>query len=336
MPALGTGELAALSTAALWAVSCQIHAILSRRLGAHTLILLRLPICIVMFGAWWGASVLFFGGGVMVPGSLGSFGSLSPFGSPSSLGWPGAPSPPALISLALSGVFGVALCDLLFYSGVVLVGARVALLVQSLSTVITAMLGYLLLGEALGPMGIAGILIATGGVAWVVGDGGTVPEGAVPLSRAVRLRGVGLAFASALALSGGMVLSKQGLSEGVDPLFAALLRMVVAMGVFWPTAMLTGRLRPALSVVRGDSQNRRNFRLLLVASLIGPVVGVWLSLVAIGATKTGIAATLIGLEPIFIIPVAALVERRWPTPRAIAGAGIAFVGTALLCLRNMP
>lgn len=318
MPALGTGELAALSTAALWAVSCQIHAILSRRLGAHTLILLRLPICIVMFGAWWGASVLLFGGGVMVPGSSGS------------------PSPLALISLALSGVFGVALCDLLFYSGVVLVGARVALLVQSLSTVITAMLGYLLLGEAIGPMGIAGILIATGGVAWVVGDGGTVPEGAVPLSRAVRLRGVGLAFASALALSGGMVLSKQGLAEGVDPLFAALLRMVVAMGVFWPTAMLTGRLRPALSVVRGDSQDRRNFRLLLVASLIGPVVGVWLSLVAIGATKTGIAATLIGLEPIFIIPVAALVERRWPTPRAIAGAGIAFVGTALLCLRNMP
>ncbi|MBG3877821.1 DMT family transporter, partial [Desulfovibrio oxamicus] len=147
--------------------------------------------------------------------------------------------------------------------------------------------------------------------------------------------GVGLAFASALALSGGMVLSKQGLAEGVDPLFAALLRMVVAMGVFWPTAMLTGRLRPALSVVRGDGQDRRNFRWLLVASFIGPVVGVWLSLVAIGATQTGIAATLIGLEPIFIIPVAALVERRWPTPRAIAGAGIAFVGTALLCLRNV-
>jgi len=328
MPALGTGELAALSTAALWAVSCQIHAILSRRLGAHTLILLRLPICIAMFGAWWGASVLFFGGGVMVPGAGSSPGLTGLTGA-------GGPSTVALISLALSGVFGVALCDLLFYSGVVLVGARVALLVQSLSTVITAVLGYLFLGEAIGPMGIAGILIATGGVAWVVGDGGTVPEGAAPLSRAVRLRGVGLAFASALALSGGMVLSKQGLSEGVDPLFAALLRMVVAMGVFWPTAMLTGRLRPALGVVRGSSQDRRNFRLLLVASLIGPVVGVWLSLVAIGATKTGIAATLIGLEPIFIIPVAALVERRWPTPRAIAGAGIAFVGTALLCLRNV-
>lgn len=263
MPALGTGELAALSTAALWAVSCQVHAILSRRLGPHTLILLRLPICIVMFGAWWGASVLFFGGGVMVPGSPGSVGT-------------GGPSLLALGALALSGVVGVALCDLLFYSGVVLVGARVALLVQSLSTVITAVLGYLLLGEAIGPMGIAGILIATAGVAWVVGDSGTVPEGAVPLSRAVRLRGVGLAFASALALSSGMVLSKQGLSEGVDPLFAALLRMVVAMGVFWPTAMLTGRLRPALGVVRGD---RHNFRLLLAASLIGPVVGVWLSLV---------------------------------------------------------
>ncbi len=318
MPALGTGELAALSTAALWAVSCQIHAILSRRLGAHTLILLRLPICIVMFGAWWGASVLFFGGGVMVPGAAPT----------------GGPSPLALTALALSGVFGVALCDLLFYSGVVLVGARVALLVQSLSTVITAVLGYLFLGETIGALGIAGILVATGGVAWVVGDSGTVPEGAAPLSRAVRLRGVGLAFASALALSGGMVLSKQGLAEGVDPLFAALLRMVVAMGVFWPTAMLTGRLRPALSVVRGDGQDRRNFRWLLVASFIGPVVGVWLSLVAIGATQTGIAATLIGLEPIFIIPVAALVERRWPTPRAIAGAGIAFVGTALLCLRN--
>ena len=330
MPAFGTGEIAALSTAALWAVSCQIHAILSRRLGAHTLILLRLPICIVMFGAWWGASVLFFGGGVMTSGAS------APVGADGAGGAGGqGPSLLALVALALSGVFGVALCDLLFYSGVVLVGARVALLVQSLSTVITAVLGYLFLGETIGPMGMAGILIATAGVAWVVGDGGTVPEGAVPPSRAVRMRGVGLALASALALSSGMVLSKQGLAEGVDPLFAALLRMVVAMGVFWPTAMLTGRLRPALSVVRGTEQDRRNFRLLLAASLIGPVVGVWLSLVAIGATKTGIAATLIGLEPIFIIPVAAMVERRWPTPRAIAGAGIAFVGTALLCLRDV-
>ena len=327
MPAFGTGEIAALSTAALWAVSCQIHAILSRRLGAHTLILLRLPICIVMFGAWWGASVLFFGGGVMASGASAPVGADGAGGQ--------GPSLLALAALALSGVFGVALCDLLFYSGVVLVGARVALLVQSLSTVITAVLGYLFLGETIGPMGMAGILIATAGVAWVVGDGGTVPQGAVPPSRAVRMRGVGLALASALALSSGMVLSKQGLAEGVDPLFAALLRMVVAMGVFWPTAMLTGRLRPALSVVRGDEQDRRNFRLLLAASLIGPVVGVWLSLVAIGATKTGIAATLIGLEPIFIIPVAAMVERRWPTPRAIAGAGIAFVGTALLCLRDV-
>lgn len=314
MPALGTGEIAALSTAALWAVSCQIHAILSRRMGAHTMILLRLPICIVFCGAWWGAAVLFFGGGVMSPGHAGG------------------PSLTALAALALSGVVGVALCDLLFYMGVVLVGARVALLVQSLSAVITSVLGYLFLGEAIGVMGVAGILLATAGVAWVVGEGGTVPEGAAPLSRAVRLRGVVLALASALALSGGMVLSKQGLSAGVDPVFASLLRMVAATAVFWPVGAMTGRLRTALGTARTA---HRDMGWLLLAAFIGPVVGVWCSLVAIKYTQTGIAATLIGLEPIFIIPVAAWVERRLPSARAMAGACIAFAGTALLCLRNL-
>lgn len=300
MISFGVGEAAALATCCIWAVSCQIHTQLSRVLGATSLTLLRLPLAVTL---------LF----------LGCIASGVSF----------ALSERALWFLLLSGGVGIALCDWLFYASAVRVGPRTALVCQSLWACMAALFGYLLRGEVLGVFGTAGMLVATLGTLIVVTDGKAEATGTAQ-TPAQRLQGAGMALLSALFLALGMLASKEALMTGADPLLCGLVRTVAAMVLFWPVAMMFGRLRPAVAAVRRE---KGSLRMMVLGGILGPGLGVWFSLVAVANTNTGVAATLIGLEPIAIIPVTWIADGRAPSLRSVAGAVVAFAGTALLLAR---
>lgn len=75
---------------------------------------------------------------------------------------------------------------------------------------------------------------------------------------------------------------------------------------------------------------RAGFVFVLLGTVFGPVLGVWMSLVAADATSVGIAQTLMSLTPILILPYAAVVEREHISARAIIGAVIAVAGVGVL------
>lgn len=299
---IGTGEGAALATACIWAVSCQIHSQLSRELGPTSLTLLRLPLAVVLLGA----ACLIAGVSFDQPLSVWFF-------------------------FILSGLTGVALCDWLFYSSTVLLGPRVACVCQSFAACITAFLGVVFLGETLGGAGVLGIAIATAGVILVVTDGGGHADG-LATSDAERRKGVLMALGSALALALAMLFSKKGFATGGDPLFCALVRNAAAAVVFWPVVALAGGgTRAAVHALR---TRRGVFPRMVLGAVLGPGLGMWLSLVAVANTNTGVAATLIGLEPVAIMPVVWFMTGRKPSLRAVLGAIVAFCGTAVLLLRH--
>jgi drug/metabolite transporter (DMT)-like permease len=69
-----------------------------------------------------------------------------------------------------------------------------------------------------------------------------------------------------------------------------------------------------------------------IGAFFGPFLGVSLSLLAVKYTEAGVAATLMALAPVMIIPVSVLVFREhvaWP---AVLGAVVAVAGSALLFL----
>jgi drug/metabolite transporter (DMT)-like permease len=73
--------------------------------------------------------------------------------------------------------------------------------------------------------------------------------------------------------------------------------------------------------------------LLAGGTVLGPVLGVWLSLVALAyARSTAVASTLLATSPLFVIPVARVVHGTPITLRAVLGAGVAIGGVALLTL----
>ena len=77
-------------------------------------------------------------------------------------------------------------------------------------------------------------------------------------------------------------------------------------------------------------QDRVAIRALIVGAVVGPVAGVWLSLVAVQAARVGVAATLMALPPVLLIPLERVVHGRRASRRAVAGTLVAFAGVALL------
>lgn len=301
MHAFGMGEAAALATALSWAGSCQLHTVACRIIGPVAMTTVRVPLYLTGIGL----VVYISGASLAVP-------------------------PGAFLFLAMSAVLGIALADPVLYAAAVSIGPRLAVLVQSLSACITAVLGYIFFGESIPLMGWLGILTATFGVAFVLMEGGVkISGGAGELSRLQVLRGAGLALLSATFMAVAFLLLKQALALGIQPVWAAFLRFSIGGMCLWLFMFTRGKL---FSALREAFTSWRVMRILLAACCIS-TVGNSLAPLAFKYVEAGIAATLVGLQPIMLVAIVAVIERKMPSLRAVVGTVIAFSGAAMIFLR---
>ena len=75
------------------------------------------------------------------------------------------------------------------------------------------------------------------------------------------------------------------------------------------------------------------WRAVLLATLIGTVLGIMLQQLALQHTEAGIVQTLLGTSSLFVLPLVAL-RGETISPRACLGAVIAVGGIALLFLAS--
>lgn len=290
------GELAALGTAFCWTLTPLFFEVAGRRIGSLPVNLIRLLLALLPLSliAW---AVR----GVALPVDASAH---------------------AWLWLSISGLVGFVLGDMCLFRAFVVVGARLSSLVMTMVPPMAVLLGWLILGETLAPVQIVAIGLTVCGVALAV------TERAPPSPHRPHARtgpGLLLALVGALGQAGGLVLSKLGMGEyGALPatqirIFAGVAGYAVlfsAVGV-WP------RFRAAW-------RDPRAIGLSGVGALLGPVVGVTLSLYAVQHTATGVAACIMAMPPVLIIPVAALVYREPITVRGVAGALVALGGVILL------
>ena len=138
------------------------------------------------------------------------------------------------------------------------------------------------------------------------------------------LLGLGGAFGQAL----GLVTAKQGMAGDFPSLSATVIRMVIASGVVWLLALVRGRVGKAWQALR----DRKTRLLLAGGSLTGPVIGVWLSMVAVQSAQVGIASTLMSLSPIIMIPLERWVFHTHVSARSVAGTVVALAGASIILL----
>jgi drug/metabolite transporter (DMT)-like permease len=291
------GEIAALTAVILWSSTAILFETIGKRIGAFYTNLMRLTLASVLLGI-----TLWFQQGYFFPVGASADQKL----------W-----------LGLSGVVGLALGDAAFFSCLVILGSRLATLLLSLSPVFTTAIAWFFLGEHLSPVGLLGILITFIGIFWVVNE-----ENEDHHPR-VKLKGVILGVLAAIGQGTGVILAKYGFRTEIDALSATILRMVPAALVMWVAAVALRRVKP-MKIFLTD---KKASGFIVIASLIGPYLGVWLANVAVKYAEAGVAATLLAMVPVILIPLVWIVHGTRPTLRAVTGTLIAMAGVTLIFLR---
>jgi len=291
-----TGEAAALGTALCFTFTALAFESAGRRVGSLSVNLIR----------------LFFGLGLLaiVEGARRGM----PFPSDAPAG--------AWIVLSLSGLVGFALGDLCLFRAFVEIGSRLSLLLMSLVPAFTALLAWLALGESLAGRDLLGMALTIAGIAWVVLE--RRPGGRAELPRP-RLAGILLGLGGAVGQTVGLVLSKIAVAT-YHPLPANQIRILAGIAGFLVVFAATRRWGRLAAALRDAPAMGRTF----VGAFFGPFLGVSLSLVAVRDAPAGVAATLMGLAPVLILPVVVLLRREAVSARAAGGAALAVAGTALL------
>jgi drug/metabolite transporter (DMT)-like permease len=297
------GELAALGVSVAWAFTSIQFTMAGRRVGSQVVNRVRLV---------WAVLYLMLAHlvlqGELWPAHVESF----------RWGW-----------LGLSGVVGLTLGDACLFQSFVLIGPRRAMLLMTLSPIISALLAWAWLGETMSLLEIGAALLTVSGVAWVVSERQAGPAQTEPgEDRRQYALGVLLGLGGALGQALGIVMSKKGLSGDFSSLSATLIRMVSAAGAVWLLALLQGQVRQSWRALRDEQASR----FIAGGAFTGPFVGVWLSMIAVQRAQVGLASTLMALSPVHLIPLSYWFFHERVSARAVGGAVVALVGLATIFL----
>jgi drug/metabolite transporter (DMT)-like permease len=299
-----TGQIAALCAAALWAFTALSIEGAARRIGSLTVNLIRLLFALVFLSlAGW------IRRGLPLPLDA----------SAHAWAW-----------LSVSGLVGFTFGDLCLYRAYVVLGSRLSTLMMALVPPITALLGWLALGEQLTGRDLLGMTLTVAGVGWAIlernrpsGRAGGDPL----LPSRPPLAGIALGFGGALGQAGGLILSKLGMGS-YDAMAATQVRVIAGLAGY---CLLFFVLRWWPRVGEG-ARDRKALGLTAIGAFCGPFAAVTLSLIAVRATLAGVAASLMALTPVLMIPLVVLLRRERVGIGGVLGALVAVTGAALLFL----
>ena len=102
--------------------------------------------------------------------------------------------------------------------------------------------------------------------------------------------------------------------------------MITGAVFIWIIILIAGKLPN----IKNALKNKNGLKYTTAGAILGPFLGVTLSMLAVTYTDVGIAQTLLSLMPVFIIPIMWIIYRERTSMRGFLGAVIAIVGVAIL------
>lgn len=306
------GELAALSTAILWAVACVIYDQVGQKISPLLLNLIKAAIASVLLGI----TILVLSGL-----NLDSLSFLLGNQKLTDI------SSDAIFLLAVSGVIGLSLGDTAYFASLNRLGARRTLLISTLAAPMTAILASVFLAESLTLSTASGIWLTVLGVGWVITE--RVPG--TTQNTTHLLEGIGFGFLASLCQAAGVLLSRAAFTyNDISPVWSTFLRLVagtLVLGIWlWiqPQSWQT-----EIKVLR----SKRVLTLTFIATFLGTYLAICLQQTALKFTDAGIAQALVSTSPLFILPMAMALGEK-VSFRAFGGVIIAIIGVVILFNRG--
>ena len=232
-----------------------------------------------------------------------------------------------VINLVISGIIGLVIGDSFLFKAFQKIGARVSMLLMSSSPAMSSVLAFFFLGESLSFFTLVGISVTIFGIGLVVLERSELPDAKYNIDRVGIIYGLIGAFGQAA----GLIFAKFAFEEGeVNKFVATFIRILSSVLILLLAAIITRRYKNPVKLYRKEP---KAFSATIVGTILGPYLGITLSLVAIAYTKVGIAATLMSTMPIIMLPYVRFVYKERLSWRAIAGAIIAVAGVTILFIR---
>lgn len=226
--------------------------------------------------------------------------------------------------LVISGLVGFVFGDLFLFKSYAMIGSRFSMLIMTLAPPTAAIAGWFILGEKLLPLHIFGMFLTLLGIAMAIFVKRVGKRG---LSVKLSIKGTLFAFFGAAGQGTGLVLSKLGMQD-YDPFAATQIRLIAAIAGFAILTTAMNRWRKVLAATK----NKQGMASTTLGSFFGPFLGVSFSLLAIKYTQTGIAATIMAIVPILIIPPVVILYKEKIKMLEVIGSAISIMGVALLFL----
>ncbi len=296
------GEIAALVTALCWTVTALAFEASGKRIGSLSVNFIRLVMAFVLLGLF-----NYFVNDNFLPLDATTHQWF----------W-----------LILSGLIGFTLGDLALFQAFVEIGARISLLIMSLVPPIAAILSRIFLGEQMGMKNLTGMMLTLSGIVIVIlGRDDQRQQGKTGFKLAYAWQGLLLAFGGALGQAGGLVMSKYGMGS-YHAFSASQIRVMAGIAGF---AVLFSFWKKWKRVVAGLN-DRKALSLVTTGAVFGPFLGVSFSLLAVQHANTGVAATIMAITPVTIIPAAVLIFKEKLKWKEVIGAFLAVGGIAVFFL----
>ncbi|MCI5076264.1 DMT family transporter [Oricola sp.] len=290
-------ELAALAAAMTWAFSAVLAAGPSGALGAIAFNRLRMGIVFVILAAY----VLLTGGWRTL-----ETGHLLP--------------------LILSGFIGIFLGDTCLFVTMNRLGPRRSNILFSTNAPISALLGWMFLGETIVTQKIVGIAVVFAGVVLAIVFGKRRSQlDTWETVKGPMAVGVTLGLLAALCQSVGSLIARPVMETGVDPATASALRVLVSV-VCLSALMATG-------IRQVQAKTAVTMRMAVVIGISGIAamgIGMTLVLFALSGGKVGIVATLSATTPAWILPLIWIKTRERPAAMAWVGSLLVVAGSGLI------
>ena len=228
--------------------------------------------------------------------------------------------------LGISGFVGLALGDIFLFQSYLMIGPRRAMLLIAGVPVLNTLFAWLFLHEALTTFGYLGIAVTVSGIFIVLSERNHHHDEFSKDKKRFRL---GYVFVSlgALGQSAGMILARKGVSGDFPSLTGTLIRAIIGTITFLVLALITKEVKSTVAAVKLD---HKALIWILLGSVTGPFLGIWLSLAGLQNTDVGIASTLQALAPVMMLPVAHYLYKEKLSPRAIIGTFVAMAGVAVI------
>ena len=294
------GQFFALLVAACWAQNSIVYTYAGRRVGSTTVTHLRL----------W----------VALPAII--LVHLVFTGKPLPLDL----NPPAYLYLSISGLAGFCIADLCIFKAFIDIGPRETLVIMTTSPIFSAAGSWVLLGEVLAGMQVIGIVLTIAGVGLVLWSESRNLTGKLSAGRRKIVLGALFALAGTVAQAAGMTVAKYGMGTDVHPVSANVLRISAGLA----GVVVFSAFRRQFVADFKKMKDVGAFLLISSGALIGPVLGIVLTLYALTMAPVGVVTTIMQMSPIMLLPFDRYFLKRRIPPGAVFGTLLAVGGAVFL------